>query len=320
MIITLIISVVMIISLFWNNFSVVRMPIESGSLLFNAINSYLSNSGIYYLPAIVAAVLLAFEIIFVINLNSKFEITRAKANFFIIVYIIISLMYIPYNILLPEQFANIFLILGMFYILESNGMDDASYNVFNAGLLCGCATLFCINAFLLIFVGIISLLIFRPYRTREWCMIILGTITPILIYATLYFLIFDSINPILDSIKNQILVDKNYNFSQNGIIFFAIMAFWIFIGSTFMINLYPTFNIFTARTFKLLFCMFVLIIGATISPFFGSETLRLAVFPLSFMLVKFFFNLKKGLWSEILISLFIISAIAYHVLWYRMVN
>ena len=43
------------------------------------------------------------------------------------------------------------------------------------------------------------------------------------------------------------------------------------------------------------------------------ETLRIALFPVVFMLVKFFYGLKRGFWSELIFAIFIVACVGLHV-------
>ena len=51
-------------------------------------------------------------------------------------------------------------------------------NIFNLGLLTGVSILIFFPSFLLVFVVLFGLLLFRPFRIQEWFIVILGIITP----------------------------------------------------------------------------------------------------------------------------------------------
>ena len=286
---------------------------QSGSLIFDDIRNFLGSFGTPLVLGVCFVLLNIVEVMVMTSLNARFELTRAKGAFFFVITAAAGMCYIPYNVLLPEQFAAVFVMLGLFPILNSNGKDVAVYDLFNAGLYFGIATLFCFNAVITLLFGIAAIAVFRPYRTNELLMLILGQITPVLFYFAVYFLINGEIMPILENIAEEFSIRHLFNPQGNDLIFLCAGGAWLLIGSVVMVGLYSRFNVFEARAYRLLFIIFLITIVAAISPFFSIETLRIALFPVAFMLVTVFYNLKKGFWCELIFALYLISTIGLHV-------
>ena len=247
------------------------------------------------------------------SLNSRYELTRAKGAFFFVISAAAGMCYIPYNVLLPEQFAAVFVMLGLFPILNSNGKDVAVYDLFDAGLCFGIAVLFCFNAVITLLFGIAAFAIFRPYRTNEILMMILGIITPVLFYFAIYFLVNDDLMPVLENIAEEFSIRHLFNPGDNDMLFLGNAIAWLVITGVGMGSMYTTFNVFEARVYRFMFVIFLITAVAAVSPFFSIETLRIALFPVVFMLVKFFYGLKRGFWSELIFAIFIVACVGLHV-------
>ena len=189
----------------------------------------------------------------------------------------------------------------------------AVYDLFNAGLFFGIATLFCFNAVITLLFGIVAIAVFRPYRTNELLMLILGQITPVLFYFAIYFLVNGEIMPVWENIAEEFSIRHVFNPQGNDLIFLCAGGAWLLIGSVVMIGLYSRFNVFEARAYRLLFFICLITMVAAVSPFFSIETLRIALFPVAFMLVTVFYNLKQGFWGELIFALYLLSTIGLHV-------
>jgi len=286
---------------------------QSGSLIFDDIRNFLGSFGTPLLLGICFVLLNIVEVMVMTSLNNRFELTRAKGSLFFVVTAAVGMCYIPYNVLLPEQFAAVFIMMGMFPILNSNGKDVAVYNLFDAGLFFGVATLFCFNAVITLFFGIAAIAVFRPYRFNEIMMLVLGIITPVLFYFAGYYLSNSEIMPVWENIAEEFSIRHIFTPGGNDLVFLVAGAAWLVVTGLMMAGLYTRFNVFEARVYRFLFMVFVITVGAALSPFLSIETLRIALFPAAFMIVTVFYNMKQGFWSELLFAVFILSAVGLHV-------
>ena len=285
----------------------------SGSLIFDDIRNFLGSWGTPVIPGACFVLLNIIEVAVMATLNARFELSRAKGPFFMVITAAVGMCYIPYNVLLPEQFAAVFVMLGLFPIFNSNGKDVAVYNLFDAGLFFGIATLFCFNAVITLFFGIAAIAVFRPYRTNEIMMMILGLITPLLFYFAGYYLSNGEIMPVWENIAEEFSIRHIFSPVGNDLVFLVAGAAWLVVTGLMMASLYTRFNVFEARVYRFLFMVFVITVGAALSPFLSIETLRIALFPAAFMIVTVFYNMKQGFWSELLFAVFILSAVGLHV-------
>jgi len=286
---------------------------QSGSLIFDDIRNFLGSWGTPVILGVSFVLLNLVEVGVMTSLNRKYELSRAKGAFFFVITAAVGMCYIPYNVLLPEQFAAVFVMLGLFPILESNGKDVAVYNLFDAGLCFGIATLFCFNAVITLFYGIAAIAVFRPYRTNEILMMILGLVTPVLFYFAGYYLVNGEIMPVWENIVEEFSIRHVFNPAGNDIVFLCAGGVLLLVSSVFMVALYSRFNVFEARAYRLMFVIFLITLVAAVSPFLSIETLRLALFPVVYMLVTVFYNMRQGFWSEVFFALLLLSAGALHV-------
>ncbi|MBQ3657268.1 MAG: hypothetical protein II956_10565 [Bacteroidales bacterium] len=316
-IISFLIIAVMIVSMFYpKTVQYIGTP-ENGTLLFNTLYEKCFD-GITPLTQIISLLLIAFEIILVAVMNLNHELTRAKSTFFILILSVVSLSYIPLNTLLPEQIANIFITLGFIKVLSSHSVEKAEFMFFDAGLFFGLAALFCIPAAFILIIGIVALLVYRPYRFNEFAVHLIGFFTPILFYLSGYYYFEGTIQPVLDCTLESLQKTSYKSLTNNEMISFGMYLVMIVTASVLILQEYPKYNLFASRTYRMFFIFFILVLILTVSPYFNLQIMRLSVMPLTMLYVTVFYKLssKPTLFAEIVFTIFIAIYVGAQALWF----
>lgn len=293
----------------------IELP-HDGTPLFNTIYAHLFGGHVSVGTQLVSLILLGLEIMMMILLNSDFEFTRAKPSMFVLVGILLSLAYVPNNTLLPEQIANIFIALGLIKMIASHGLDDATYTVFDSGLFFGVAALFCLPAFMMIPVGILGLMVFRPFRGNEFVVFLIGHITPVLFYVALYYIVEGNVSDLSAYLGNRLSEVAHVDFGPREVASLAAHVVVLLLGSLAITREYPKFNLIGSQSYRLFFLMYVCMAGLCFAPMFGAQTLRLVFLPFAMMLVTVFHEMRDSLWADIAVVFFVLCHVGVQVLWY----
>ena len=240
-----------------------------------------------------------------VGLDSSFELCKAKTLMFALCLFLISSAFGPLNGLMPEHLADILICPGMYKIFSSNGDNEASHKFFDAGLFFGCAILFSYSALILIPFGITALIIIRPYKPREWLLHLIGILTPIYICGAICFIKSGNIDIINNSVNGWINNKKMLTLSEPVIISACIIGVFTFAASLIMFDRISKMNIFSGKVYKLMFALFFYTVTATFCiPFFGLNTLLLALIPLTFLFVTVFHGFERVKIGNIVFILF----------------
>jgi hypothetical protein len=294
------------------------IPPENGMPLFNTIYEHLFDGGINGWTQVASLLLIFVEISLLVLLNSDFELTRAKPTMFALVFLLSTLTYIPCNTLLPEQVANIFITLGLIKIFACHSMDNATHTFFDAGLFFGIGFLFCAPAAVMLAVGLIAILVFRPIKGNELAIHILGFMTPVLFYIAIYYLIEGTLEPIKDFVETKISDTRLHTITYNSVICLAADAVQLIIASALIYNDYAKYNLFHSRAYRLLLIMFVMICCSYFVPMFSLQAMRMTALPITILFVTVFYNSRPSLMLDIFFAVFVLGNMALQLLWYRL--
>lgn len=322
--IDIIIAIVVILglivpSMFFSGIRPYILPPENGMPLFNYIYEHLFGGVINGWTQTTSLLLIFVEASLLVLLNSDFELTRAKPSLFVLVFLILALTYIPCNTLLPEQIANVFITIGLIKIFACHSMDNATHTFFDAGMFFGIGLLFCAPAIIMMVVGLIAILIFRPFKGKEHALFLIGFFTPAFFYIAAYYLIEGTLEPLKDFVQTKLSNTRIHTITYNSVICLAADAFQLVIASVLIINDYSKYNLFNSRAYKLLFIMFVAICCSFFVPVFSLQAMRMTVLPVSILFVTVFYACKPSIWSEVFFSIFVLGNIALQLLWYRLI-
>lgn len=181
----------------------------------------------FILNQIITLIIILLGAFFVNFLCVEQEIT-SKTNYLpAFFYVLLAFSSTTKNIIEPILLANLFLLPSLYFLINSYRQDYALAEFFKAGLFMGLASFFCIHYMIVFPLSFISLIIFRSFNWREWCVLLLGLITPLYIYLSIcyltsedYFAVFSMIKEATSSIQKPIV--SEYYF---GFIFILILSF-----------------------------------------------------------------------------------------------
>ncbi len=292
---------------------------ENGTPLFNTLYGMIFGGTVTVWTQIASLLAMTAELSVLVLLNSDFELTRAKPSLFALVFLPMTLSLVPCNTLLPEQIANIFIALGLIKVFACHSMDNASWTFFDAGLFFGIATLFCTPAAVMLVIGLIAVMVFRPIKGGELSIFVVGFLTPITFYLAVYYLVEGTLEPLSDYLHTLITVGAGLTVTYNSIICIAVSTLLLIIASVMILNEYPKYNLFSSRAYRLLLIMFLIVVGSTFFlPYFSIQALRLTAIPVTILYVTVFHDSKPSLWLDIFFVAFIVLNIALQILWYRL--
>ena len=305
-------------SMFLSNIRPYIIPPENGMPLFNTIYENLFGGQITAWTQVSALLLIFVEISLLVMLNSDFELTRAKPTLFTLGFLVLSLTYIPCNTLLPEQIANIFITIGLIKIFACHSMDNATHTFFDAGLFFGIGFLFCAPAVIMLVVGLIAIIMFRPLKGNELIMFVLGFFTPAFFYITIYYLTEGTLDPLKDFIQAKINDSRLHTITYNSVICLAADAVQLVIASALIFGDYSKYNLFHSRAYRLLLIMFVAICCSYFVPMFSLQTMRMTTLPVTILFVTVFYDSKPSLMLDVFFVIFVLGNMALQLLWYRL--
>lgn len=98
-------------------------------------------------------------------------------------YVLISSFLPSFNLLSSNLIASLFLLLTFRLLLRSHNVKIEKNNIFNVGLFISIASLFFLPALLFLLWAYIAIAILRPFRIKEWIILLIGFITPYYFYA-----------------------------------------------------------------------------------------------------------------------------------------
>ena len=293
---------------------------ENGMPLFNTIYEHLFGGGINMWTQVTSLSLVFVEISLLVLLNSDFELTRAKPTLYALVFLVITLSYIPCNTLLPEQIANIFITIGLIKIFACHSMDNATHTFFDAGLFFGIGFLFCAPAATMFLVGLIATFTFRPFKGNELTTFVLGFFTPAFFYVTIYYLIEGTLEPLGDFLLAKINDTRLHTITYNSVVCLVADAVLLVIASALIYNDYAKYNLFHSRAYRLLLIMFVMICCSFFVPCFGLQALRMTALPVAILFVTVFYESKPSIFLNVFFALFVLGNVALQLLWYRLLQ
>lgn len=160
-----------------------REPLSA--LLFRFLKNFSAN---YQIISLVLAGILCFVQALLINSIVNENKILAKKNYLAGAMFILFASFFKESLLLtPAYIALTFLILCAARIFSLIRKEKSYGDVFDVGFLIALATLFYFPAVLFILFAYIGLATVRPFNYREWTIVLLGFLSPLLVVFTFYY-------------------------------------------------------------------------------------------------------------------------------------
>lgn len=209
----------------------------------------------------------------------------------------------------PLLFVNSILLLVLdktFSLYKSEGPISKSFDIC---FLIAIASMFYLQAVILILFYVAALLLLRPFSWKEWAAGCMGFVVPFFLIIVFYF-----INDHLSELKNLMQIDldeiridyKNINFYGLRVTVFFTLILFFFSALKLRANFFK--NVIRTRRFQqtiFLFLFFSIIIVLTSMEV---SIFRFFIFciPVSFFFSYYFLAIRKNWFSEVLFWLFIV--------------
>lgn len=162
---------------------------------------------------------------FLVNFITISQEITAKTNFLpSFVYILFAFTFSNHNTIEPVLIANLFALPSIYFLIKSYREEQALSEFYKTGILMGLASFFYIHYIYLFPICFVALVILRAFNWREWCVLLMGLLTPLYIYLCLSYL---SNNPVADELllmKLSLTVVKTPIVSEYYLVFLIILV------------------------------------------------------------------------------------------------
>ena len=263
---------------------------------------------------VISLLFVVLQAFFLTNVINKQGVLRESSHLPALLYVVLMSCFPEQLSFNPLLFANFFIIVFLNSIFNFYRSDTAVFEVFNAGVFIGLASLFYWPCLFLFPLTMASLFVLRPFNMREWAVSFLGVLLPFVFFgAVLFWLDMLSVNSIKSILEPLYRVQFSTAYNGTYIILTAILAI-ILIASLWRFSRdLNNFSKLRARKFLAIIVWFFLF--AALSYLVASKDsmigLSFLAIPLSVIISNYFLSLKNHLLAE-LVFLLLLAAVIYN--------
>jgi hypothetical protein len=263
---------------------------------------------------VISLFFVVLQAFFLTNVINKQGVLRDSSHLPALLYVVLMSCFPEQLSFNPLLFANFFIIVFLNSIFNFYRSDTAVFEVFNAGVFIGLASLFYWPCLFLFPLTMASLFVLRPFNIREWVVSVLGVLLPFLFYGSvLFWLDMLSINSIKSILEPLYSVQFSTAYNGTYIILTAILAIIIIASLWRFSRDLNNFSKLRARKFLAIIVWFFLF--AALSYLVASKNtmigLSFLAIPLSVIISNYFLSLKNQLLAE-LVFLLLLAAVIYN--------
>ena len=263
---------------------------------------------------VISLLFVVLQAFFLTNVINKQGVLRETSHLPALLYVVLMSCFPEQLSFNPLLFANFFIIVVLNSIFNFYRSDTAVFEVFNAGVFIGLASLFYWPSLFLFPLTMASLFVLRPFNIREWAVSFLGVLLPFVFFGVvLFWLDMLSVNSIKSILEPLYRVQFSTAYNGTYIILTAILAI-ILIASLWRFSRdLNNFSKLRARKFLAIIVWFFLF--AALSYLVASKNsmigLSFLAIPLSVIISNYFLSLKNQLLAE-LVFLLLLAAVIYN--------
>ena len=263
---------------------------------------------------VISLLFVVLQAFFLTNVINKQGVLRETSHLPALLYVVLMSCFPEQLSFNPLLFANFFIIVFLNSIFNFYRSDTAVFEVFNAGVFIGLASLFYWPCLFLFPLTMASLFVLRPFNMREWAVSFLGVLLPFIFFGVvLFWLDMLSVNSIKSILEPLYRVQFSTAYNGTYIILTAILAI-ILIASLWRFSRdLNNFSKLRARKFLAIIVWFFLF--AALSYLVASKNsmigLSFLAIPLSVIISNYFLSLKNQLLAE-LVFLLLLAAVIYN--------
>jgi hypothetical protein len=262
----------------------------------------------------ISLLFVVLQAFFLTNVINKQGVLRDSSHLPALLYVVLMSCFPEQLSFNPLLFANFFIIVFLNSIFNFYRSDTAVFEVFNAGVFIGIASLFYWPCLFLFPLTMASLFVLRPFNMREWTVSFIGVLLPFLFYGSvLFWLDMLSVNSIKSILEPLYSVQFSTAYNGTYIILTAILAIIIIASLWRFSRDLNNFSKLRARKFLAIIVWFFLF--AALSYLVASKNtmigLSFLAIPLSVIISNYFLSLKNQLLAE-LVFLLLLAAVIYN--------
>ena len=263
---------------------------------------------------VISLLFVVLQAFFLTNVINKQGVLRDSSHLPALLYVVLMSCFPEQLSFNPLLFANFFIIVFLNSIFNFYRSDTAVFEVFNAGVFIGLASLFYWPCLFLFPLTIASLFVLRPFNMREWAVSFLGVLLPFVFFGVvLFWLDMLSVNSIKSILEPLYRVQFSTAYNGTYIILTAILAIIIIASLWRFSRDLNNFSKLRARKFLAIIVWFFLF--AALSYLVASKNsmigLSFLAIPLSVIISNYFLSLKNQLLAE-LVFLLLLAAVIYN--------
>jgi hypothetical protein len=288
---------------FLNPVSFSFYPGEDMMLLYQPINSVLTNNPLAsHILALIFIILIAFLIL---KLNVQYAFIRSKTFLPSSLFILITSGIPDIHAMHPVYPAALFLILAIDRIFNSFDKEVIHSNAFDSGVLLSIGSLFYLNLIFFFPILWIGFIIVKPnVNWREYILTTLGFSLPWL-GAIAFFLISGRTDELLHTIETNIT--SHQIFLREGLpiqIYIGYLVLLTMLGSVFLLAQYDGKKISSRKYFKVFFWIFLIsCVLILVNPAVSQEIILILAIPLTYLISNYLVFMKRQIWGEIFLYL-----------------
>lgn len=220
----------------------------------------------------------------------------------------------------PQLIAGIFILLSLYFLLETYRMDNAIILIFNAGFFIGMATLFYFPSIVFILFSIIAIILLRPFTFRDWLIMLLGsTIMPI--YVCVYYFWHNQLYIKWQELVVIPIINRAFfiNIQQEFYCIVAVMAFLFLVSAFKFLTGADSSALKTKMGISVMIWFLVFaILGLLVAQNLSVAGTIFAFFPISIFCGNYFLQARRAWLSESIFLTLLLSigcTYAIHLKW-----
>lgn len=244
------------------------------------------------------------------HLNTKYIFISERTYLPSIFYIIICSLVSRNVTLFSALPAALFLLFAIERIFDSYKDEKLSYNVLDAGLLLGIASLFYFKIIFFVIFFWSVLLVIRKFYWREWLYVVLGVLVPYLLLLSLYYLFNKDNKVIFHAIKDNFTVYSHINLSKMQNISVSYLLLLLLLSSQYIIHIFSSKKIFQRKSYNLFLIAFLICVAIYFFiPSASLDLIYISAIPITFLFSNYFTRSRKSRWIVFLFDLLILMLI-----------
>lgn len=259
----------------------------------------------------IAFCLVVMNSFLVAQLGSSFLFLRKRSFLPGIIYLITVSSLQVLHALLPVHIATLFILISIYFILDTYHKPVGINFTFNASFFLSLASLFYFPS--LILFPLVWIAIFVLQKSDNWRLLVV----PVLGFGTPWMFIwaFSFLNDSASSLGNDMIkmlwTDHNaYLFELYFLLLSAVVTFVSTLGSLSVLSVYHRMKVSSRKYFVIFYWMLGLVVASALGLMtIGIEIVALSTIPVAFFISHFLLSDQKYIWKEVLTWIYLVTMV-----------